>query len=76
MSDYEFLKKKYDDLVAKNNAAKAKLDLYFEQLLEHNCKTLEEATAKVDKMGEKCDELGKMIRTLTAQIEGMFDDCK
>lgn len=76
MSDFEKLKAEFKRLEAENNSAKAKIDLYNEQLAKHGCKSIEEATNKIAKLEDKCESIAALIDELTAKAKGLLDDGK
>jgi predicted nuclease with TOPRIM domain len=70
---YEELKERYEKLIAKNEAAKAKLEVYIAQLKELGCESVDAAQKKLIDLDAKAVKLGSKIDELTANIEAALN---
>jgi hypothetical protein len=73
MTKYEELKSALEKLVAKNEAAKAKLEVYMSQLSEYGCDGIDAAKKLLADYAAKSKKLSAKIDELTADIEGILD---
>jgi len=69
MTKYEELKEQYDKLNAKNDAAKAKLEVYNEVLKGLGYNDIEEAKKALVTLEAKIEKLNAKIEELTSDIE-------
>lgn len=69
MTEYEALKKKYDDLKAKQAQAEARRELYLDELKKLGCDTVAAAEAKIE-------ELEAQVEKTKARVEAQLQDIR
>lgn len=69
MTEYEALKKKYDDLKAKQAQAEARRELYLDELKKLGCDTVAAAEARIA-------ELEAQVEKTKARVEAQLQDIR
>jgi multidrug efflux pump subunit AcrA (membrane-fusion protein) len=69
MTEYEVLKKKYDDLKAKQAQAEARRELYLDELRKLGCDTVEAAEARIA-------ELEAQVQKTQGRVQAQLQDIR